>query len=44
MEAKKFREMTGGIVYENPDGLTAEEKGESKVANMENFRLIVREL
>lgn len=44
MEGKKFRELVGGIVYENPQGKTPAEKGPGKVQNLEMFRAIAREL
>lgn len=31
MEGKKFRELVGGIIYENPQGKTTADKGASKV-------------
>ena len=38
MEGKKFRELVGGLIYENPDGKTIKEKGKSSVKNMELFK------
>lgn len=31
MEGKKFRELVGGLIYENPNGKTTAEKGACKV-------------
>ncbi|EGR29603.1 hypothetical protein IMG5_152530 [Ichthyophthirius multifiliis] len=44
LEGKKFREIVGGIVYDNPDGKTPEEKGASKVANLDMFKAVAKEL
>ncbi|KAL4435781.1 hypothetical protein ABPG74_015749 [Tetrahymena malaccensis] len=44
MEGKKFREIVGGIVYENPQGKSVAEKGASRVQNLEMFKAIAREL
>jgi Ca2+ transporting ATPase len=44
MEGKKFRELVGGLIFENPEGKTIREKGECKVKNLDNFKSIAKEL
>lgn len=44
MEGKKFRELVKGITYENPEGKTAAEKGQSRVVDLEMFKAIAKEL
>lgn len=44
MEGKLFRELVGGVNYENPFGRTSEEKGQAKVVNFEMFKAIARDL
>jgi hypothetical protein len=44
MEGKVFRELVGGLTYENPYGTTPEEKGENKVGDFEKFKAIVKDL
>jgi hypothetical protein len=38
MEGKKFRELVGGLVYENPSGKNVTEKGKSSVCNIDMFK------
>lgn len=44
MEGKKFREVVGGLIYENPQGKTSKDKGVSKVGNLDMFKAIAKEL
>ena len=44
MSGKSFREMVGGLTYDNPFGLTPEEKGQPKVGDMQAFKMIVKDL
>ncbi|EGR33978.1 hypothetical protein IMG5_028960 [Ichthyophthirius multifiliis] len=44
LEGKKFRELVGGLVYENPQGKSIQEKGEPKVRNLDAFKAIAKEL
>lgn len=38
MEGKKFRELVGGLVYENPAGKNITEKGKTSVLNIDMFK------
>lgn len=44
MEGKRFRELVGGVVYENPYAQSIADKGLSKVVNFEVFKSIVEDL
>ena len=44
MSGKTFREIVGGLTYENPYGLTPEERGQSKVADFEKFKSVAKDL
>ena len=37
MEGKYFRELVGGVTYDNPLGKTMEERGAARVADFEAF-------
>lgn len=40
MEGKNFRELVGGLIYENPNNVR--DKGKSKVANLHIFKQIAK--
>ncbi|EGR30692.1 hypothetical protein IMG5_125530 [Ichthyophthirius multifiliis] len=44
MEGKKFRELIGGIAYDNPYAQNIEDRGEAKIFNFDIFKKIVKEL
>lgn len=44
MEGKKFREIVGGVVYDNPYAQNIADRGQVKVVNFAVFKEIVDEL
>lgn len=44
MSGKQFRELVGGLTYENPYGTTPEERGAPMVSDLETFKKIVKDL
>lgn len=44
MEGKYFRELVGGVTYDNPLGKTTEERGQARVSDYDMFRTIAKDL
>jgi P-type Ca2+ transporter type 2B len=44
MEGKEFRRLVEGIKYENPMGVTVEDKGKPSVGNKDMFKAIIKDL
>ncbi len=44
MEGKKFRELVEGLKYDNPLGLTVEDRGKPSVGNLDMFKVIIKDL
>lgn len=40
MEGKRFRELVGGLVYENPNAKELKDKGKARIKNMDEFKKI----
>ncbi|KAL4469987.1 hypothetical protein ABPG73_016723 [Tetrahymena malaccensis] len=44
MEGKKFRELVGGVKYENPHAQDIQDRGQAKIVNFDIFKQIVKDL
>ncbi|EWS72210.1 calcium-translocating P-type ATPase, PMCA-type protein (macronuclear) [Tetrahymena thermophila SB210] len=44
LEGKKFRELVGGVKYENPHAQDIQDRGQAKIVNFDIFKQIVKDL